>query len=98
LLKVYDDRNQILDDTLLPVAVPGDNLKLLKLSEVVAFLKSRGAFYCRFAVRWLSHTGYVLAGRAYCAAWSDDQRGFLFETDKGPNPNAEVLERLAPVP
>lgn len=96
LLKVYDDRNQLLDDTLLPVAVPGDNLRLLDLPEVVPFLKSRGARYCRFAVRGLSHTGYVLEGRAYCAAWSDDQRGFLFETEEGPKPNAEILEQLAP--
>jgi hypothetical protein len=96
LLKVYDDRNVILDDTLIPIAVPGKNLQLLELEQVVTFLKKKGAYYCRFAVRGLTHTGYVLDGTAYCAAWSDDQRGFLFETEAGKNPNnSKVIEKLS---
>ncbi|MEO6741200.1 MAG: hypothetical protein ABIP20_13180 [Chthoniobacteraceae bacterium] len=94
LLMVYDDRNQLLHDTLLPVAVPGDNLRLLEFSAVVPFLLTRGGYRCRFAINHLSFSGHVLDGSAYCAAWSDDQRGFLFETEKGKNPNAKILERL----
>lgn len=94
LLKVYDDRNCLQDDTLLPVALPGDNLRLLGLSEVVPFLLTRGGYRCRFAINGLAHTGHVLDGRSYSAAWSDEQRGFLFETESGKKPNAKVLERL----
>lgn len=94
LLKVYDDHNRLLDDTLLPCAVPGDNLRLLELSEVVPFLLARGGYPCRFAVNGLSYTGHVLDGRDYCAAWSEGQCGFLFETENGKNPNAKVLQRL----
>jgi hypothetical protein len=95
LLKVYDERNVLLDDTLISAAIPGENLHLLELEQVVPFLKTMDAYYCRFAVRGLSHTGYVLEGRAYCAAWSDDQRGFLFETESGKNPNnSKIVERL----
>ena len=95
LLKVYDGNNRLLDDTLLPLAVPGNNIHLLNLDEVVPFLKSRGALYCHFSIRGLSYKGHVLSGEKYCAAWSDDQRGFLFETDKGPNPNAKILEEFS---
>lgn len=94
LLKVYDDRNRLQDDTLMPVALPGENLRLLEFSEVVPFLLSRGGYRCRFAINGLAHTGHVLDGKKYSAAWSDDQRGFLFETEKGKNPNGKVLERL----
>lgn len=94
LLKVYDDRNHLLNDTLIPVAVPGDNIRLLELAEVVPFLLARGGYRCRFAVNGLGYTGHVLDGHSYSAAWSDDERGFLFETEKGKNPNAQILERF----
>lgn len=94
LLKVYDGRNRLQDDTLIPVSVPGENLRLVELPAVVPFLLARGGYRCRFAVNGLSYTGHVLDGHSYCAAWSDDERGFLFETENGKNPNARVLERL----
>ncbi len=94
LLKVYDDRNQIIEDSLLPVVVPGQNLTLLELVDLVPFLQRRGGFRCRFAVKGLAHTGVVVEGDHYCAAWSDGGRAFLFETEKGKHPNAKILERL----
>jgi len=93
LLQVYEN-TKLLDDTLLPIAVPGHNIQLLALSQVVPFLKKFGAKRYSFSIRGKSYKGYVLEGKKYCAAWSDQQRGHLFETAKGPNPNAKILRFL----
>ena len=94
LLKVFDPQGQLHDDTLIPVALPGANLRLLELHEVVPFLKAQGAVYCRFAIKGLPNTGYVLEGHSYSAAWSDKQIGLLFETDRGKNPSGKLIEPL----
>ena len=95
LLKVYDQNNLLIEHTLLPLSVGGENFILLELDNVVFGLKGFGAVRCRFQVNGLAKRGWVLEGKSYCAAWSDDRRGFHFETDKGRNPNASILEVLA---
>ena len=87
LLKVYNSKGELRENTLLPIAVPGANIKVLELDEVVPFLKGHGAFYCRFAIDGLSHTGYVLPAKEHWAAWSDKNVGMFWK-------NAQVVEKL----
>jgi len=94
LLKVYDSKGHLEEDTLMPVALSGKNLTLLDLPDVVPFLKAKGAIYCRFAINGLPYTGYVLDGKAFSAAWSDTGIGIFFETSRGKNPNGKIIEPL----
>lgn len=97
LLRVYDTKtNQLLADSLLPIAILGDYIQILDIPDVPSRLKSMGGFRCEFAVDGITYTGYVLPGKHYSAAWTDDGRALHFEEANAKNPNAHVIRKIEP--
>jgi hypothetical protein len=83
-----------LEDTVLPISILGDYIEIFDTSDVPARLKDKGGFRCEFAVDGITHTGYVLPGKRYSAAWTDEGRALHFEDSGAKNPNAYVVRKL----
>ncbi|HEY5344927.1 MAG TPA: hypothetical protein VIK62_01125 [Verrucomicrobiae bacterium] len=95
LLCVYDwESQQLLPDSLLPIKVLGDNIEIMEIADVPSKLKAKGGYYCKFTVKGLTYTGYVLSGKHYSAAWTDRQRALHFEEQGAKNPNAQIIQKL----
>jgi len=94
LLMVYNDNGDLIADSLIPVAVPGKNIKVVELEEMQGYLRSLQGSDWRFIVRGKSYTGTILEGKKYCAAWTEGQQGIYFETENSKNPNGKLIERL----
>lgn len=96
LLRVYNPKkNQVTPNSLLPIAVLGDYIEIVDIPDVPSRLQSMGGYRCEFAIDGISHTGYILPGKQYCAAWTDDERGWNF-VEQGKNPNGRIIRKLDP--
>lgn len=93
--KVYEwESQQLMDDSLLPVSLLGENMEILDPSDVPSVLLKRGGLHCEFSVNGLAYRGYVLPGKSYSAAWTESGRPMHFENENAKNPNARILRPL----
>lgn len=96
-LLVHDWRtDELLEDTLLPVALLGTNIELMHPEAVVNRLLSLGGVWCEFEIDGRHHRGCVLdTGEMYNAAWDEHGRPWHFECDRSRNPNGRIVRLLA---
>ena len=97
LLRVYNaETNRLIEDSTLPISVLGDRIEVISISDVANHLISKGGFRCEFAIKGATYIGYVLPGKKFCAAWTDEMQGIHFETELSKNPNAKIIRKLEP--